>query len=141
MSGRLSDRPPLLLRRRSAALSLSIRRRPAVAAPPSRRHTAASSPQPSRRRAAPLPFDRARPPNAITAFGSFFGNRDEFYSDEGYTLSFGDFPPATYDIDGLVIMFGTHGFDALDGDFDELEEFTSPTVSTTPKDRIWVTNS
>ncbi|KAL3639386.1 hypothetical protein CASFOL_017293 [Castilleja foliolosa] len=38
---------------------------------------------------------------------------DEFYSD-GHLLRFGDFPAALYDIDGLVIEFGSHGFDELD---------------------------
>ncbi|KAL3636503.1 hypothetical protein CASFOL_018802 [Castilleja foliolosa] len=50
---------------------------------------------------------------------------DDPLSDEGFILRFGDFPPATYDVDGLVIEFGTHGFDELDD--------PSPTYSTTPK--------
>ncbi|KAL3626378.1 hypothetical protein CASFOL_029927 [Castilleja foliolosa] len=49
---------------------------------------------------------------------------DVFYSG-GFPLRFGDFPAATYDLDGLVIEFGTHGFDELDD--------PSPTNSPTPK--------
>ncbi|KAL3655807.1 hypothetical protein CASFOL_000203 [Castilleja foliolosa] len=68
----------------------------------------------SRRRQQPAPAPTAhsgdlRQPGSTDPPPDF----DWFYFD-GYLLQFGDFPAAIYDLDGLVIEFGIHGFDELD---------------------------
>ncbi|KAL3619671.1 hypothetical protein CASFOL_034583 [Castilleja foliolosa] len=113
----IDDEPPppsSTERRRSPPLSATVqRRRQSTDSSPSRRHQPAPT--------APSDSSLGPTPPFTTAPIS----DDDSLSDDGYLLRFGDFPSATYDIDGLVIEFGTHGFNELDD--------PSPTYSTTPK--------
>ncbi|KAL3633507.1 hypothetical protein CASFOL_022269 [Castilleja foliolosa] len=108
-------------RRRAATPFLD--RTPPIAADVSRR---SASPLVDRQQLVPMPpapsdsFLGPTPPLTTASISDH-----DSLSDDGYLLRFGDFPSATYDIDGLVIEFGTHGFDELDD--------PSPTYSTTPK--------
>ncbi|KAL3629796.1 hypothetical protein CASFOL_027018 [Castilleja foliolosa] len=85
---------------------------------------AASDRRRSRRQPAPPGSDslfrRLRQPDPTAPLPG-----DDAPLSDGHLLQFGDFPAATYDLDGLVIEFGTHGFDELDD--------PSPTNSPTSK--------